>query len=80
MFQLAPLDPPPAAPPPPPAPAPPEPAKWQDAATATLEARGALVEERPFLVAKLPDHDLWIASFRDSESNLFSLMSEVKGG
>lgn len=50
------------------------------AATATLEARGAVVEQRPVLVAKLPDHDLWMSFFRDPESNVFALMSEVRRG
>jgi methylmalonyl-CoA/ethylmalonyl-CoA epimerase len=32
----------------------------------------------PHLVAKLPDHDLWLADFRDSEENILALMSEVR--
>lgn len=36
------------------------------------------VEETPHLIAKMPDHDLWMTSFRDSEQNLLVLMSEVK--
>jgi methylmalonyl-CoA/ethylmalonyl-CoA epimerase len=35
-------------------------------------------EEEPHLVAKLPDHDLWIGAFRDPEGNLLALMSEVR--
>ena len=30
------------------------------------------------LVAKMPDHDLWMTFFRDSENNLMGLMSEAK--
>jgi len=26
----------------------------------------------------MPDHDLWMTFFRDSEDNLMALMSEVK--
>ena len=32
----------------------------------------------PTLIAKMPDHELWIAFFRDSEPNLLALMSEVR--
>ena len=39
---------------------------------------GARFEDEPHLVAKMPDHDLWMTFFRDSENNLMGLMSEVK--
>lgn len=42
-----------------------------------LEARGTTCESKPHFVAKMPDHDLWMAFFRDTEGNLFGLMSEV---
>lgn len=42
-----------------------------------LVAKGVKVEEEPTLVAPMPDHDLWISSYRDSEDNYFALMSEV---
>ena len=45
---------------------------------ATLASRGVKVEEVPHLIAQMPDHDLWIGSYRDSEDNHFALMSEVK--
>ncbi|HTR66144.1 MAG TPA: VOC family protein [Terriglobales bacterium] len=38
---------------------------------------GAKFEGEPHLVAPMPDHDLWMAFFRDSENNLLALMSEV---
>lgn len=44
---------------------------------ATLEGRGVRVEEKPHVVAQMPDHDLWIGSYMDSEDNVFALMSEV---
>lgn len=44
----------------------------------TLVARGVHVEEAPRLIAPMPDHDLWISGYRDSEDNLFCLMSEVQ--
>lgn len=43
-----------------------------------LVSRGVAFVEMPHLVARMPDHDLWLASFRDSEDNLLSLMSEVR--
>lgn len=47
------------------------------AAHRALESRGVRVAEAPQLVAQMPDHDLWISSYRDSEDNFFALMSEV---
>lgn len=44
---------------------------------ATLESRGVIVEEKPHMIAQMPDHDLWIGSYQDSEGNVFALMSEV---
>jgi hypothetical protein len=29
------------------------------------------------VIARMPDHDLWLAEFRDSEDNTLALMSEV---
>jgi len=29
------------------------------------------------MIARMPDHDLWMTFFRDSENNLLALMSEV---
>ena len=44
----------------------------------TLSARGVLFEAEPHLIAKLPDHELWMAFFRDPDGNLLALMSEVR--
>jgi methylmalonyl-CoA/ethylmalonyl-CoA epimerase len=44
----------------------------------TLRQRGVQFVTAPHLVAKLPDHDLWLADFRDSEDNVLALMSEVR--
>jgi len=41
-------------------------------------ARGAKNESDPRLIAKMPDHDLWLAAVRDPEGNLIELMSEVR--
>jgi methylmalonyl-CoA/ethylmalonyl-CoA epimerase len=46
----------------------------------TLKARGAQWEGPPHLIAAMPDHDLWMAFFRDTEHNLLALMSEVSRG
>lgn len=42
-----------------------------------LSARGVRFEEKPILVARLEDHDLWMAAFRDGDNNLLALMSEI---
>ena len=43
-----------------------------------LVHRGVKIEDQPHVVARMPDHDLWLAAFRDSEGNLMALMSEVR--
>jgi methylmalonyl-CoA/ethylmalonyl-CoA epimerase len=48
------------------------------AAHGALVARGVTFVEAPRPVARLPDHDLWLALCRDSEGNLLALMSEVR--
>jgi methylmalonyl-CoA/ethylmalonyl-CoA epimerase len=30
----------------------------------------------PHMIAKMPDHELWLAEFRDSENNVLALMEE----
>jgi len=48
---------------------------------ATYEAfssRGVEFIVKPHLVARMPNYDLWLADFRDSEGNLLALMSEVQ--
>lgn len=48
------------------------------AAHAGMKGKGVQFEDEPHLIAKLPDHDLWMTFFRDSEGNLLALMSEVR--
>jgi methylmalonyl-CoA/ethylmalonyl-CoA epimerase len=48
------------------------------AAFEALSARGVAFEAKPHLIAKLPDHELWMAFFRDPDANLLALMSEVR--
>jgi methylmalonyl-CoA/ethylmalonyl-CoA epimerase len=47
-------------------------------AHAAMKAKGARFEDEPHMVARMPDHDLWMTFFRDTEDNLLALMSEVK--
>ena len=42
-----------------------------------LEAQGVTIRSKPHLVAPMPDHDLWMAFFDDSEGNLQALMAEL---
>ena len=44
-----------------------------------MKARGVAFERDPSLIAKMPDHELWMAFFRDPDQNLLALMSEVRG-
>jgi methylmalonyl-CoA/ethylmalonyl-CoA epimerase len=48
------------------------------AAHARLVERNVTTESEPHVVARMPDHDLWLAEFRDSEGNIMSFMSEVR--
>ena len=43
-----------------------------------MKSRGVEFVDKPHLIARLPDHELWMTFFRDSEGNLLSLMSEVQ--
>ena len=50
------------------------------ATAASLEQRGVRFEQPPHLVAPMPDHDLWMAFFRDPDANMLALMAEVPRG
>jgi methylmalonyl-CoA/ethylmalonyl-CoA epimerase len=45
-----------------------------------LKARGVEFESDPHMIAKMPDHDLWLAFLRDPDGNPVGLMSEVRAG
>jgi methylmalonyl-CoA/ethylmalonyl-CoA epimerase len=47
-------------------------------AHAQMKEKGVHFEDEPHLLARLPDHDLWMVFFRDTEGNLMGLMSEVR--
>jgi catechol 2,3-dioxygenase-like lactoylglutathione lyase family enzyme len=48
------------------------------AAREELAGRGVEFEDEPHLIAKMPDHELWMTFFRDPDRNLHGLMSEVR--
>lgn len=50
-----------------------------EAVTAELKAQGVAFEAEPHLVAKMPDHELWMAFFRDPDGHLLALMEEKRG-
>ncbi len=41
-------------------------------------AKGAVFGAEPHLIAKMPDHELWLADFKDTEGNAAALMAEVR--
>ena len=43
-----------------------------------LMGKGVVFLQDPHLIAKMPDHDLWMAFFQDPEGNLLGLMCEVR--
>ena len=43
-----------------------------------MKSRGVEFVDQPHLIAKLPDHDLWMTFFHDSEGSLLGMMSEVR--
>ncbi|MEO8660944.1 MAG: VOC family protein [Bryobacteraceae bacterium] len=50
------------------------------AAHQQIADRGATFVQGPHLVAKMPDHDLWMAFLEDPDGNTLALMSEVRKG
>jgi methylmalonyl-CoA/ethylmalonyl-CoA epimerase len=47
-----------------------------DAEVARLKSAGVYFEREPQMVARMPDHELWLAFFRDPDNNLLSLLDE----
>jgi methylmalonyl-CoA/ethylmalonyl-CoA epimerase len=43
-----------------------------------LTSRGVAFVATPHAIAKMPEYELWMAFFRDSEGNMVGLMSEVR--
>ena len=49
-----------------------------DAAYADLRAGSVEFLGAPHIIAKMPDHELWMAFFRDGEGNTLALMHEKR--
>jgi methylmalonyl-CoA/ethylmalonyl-CoA epimerase len=49
-----------------------------DATYADLTSKGVPFHSAPHMIAKLPDHELWMAFFRDGEGNTLALMHEKR--
>ena len=47
------------------------------AAHQRLKDAGAKFDDEPHLIARMPDHELWMTFFRDTEGNVLALMSEA---
>ena len=47
-----------------------------DDAYRELRQRGVVFRDEPHLIAKMPDHELWMAFFDDGEGNTHALMQE----
>lgn len=47
-----------------------------DATKSELLGKGVAFIDEPHMIAKMPDHELWLAEFRDSENNVLALMEE----
>jgi methylmalonyl-CoA/ethylmalonyl-CoA epimerase len=41
-----------------------------------LSGKGVKFIDEPHLIAKMPDHELWLVAFLDSENNMLALMEE----
>lgn len=41
-----------------------------------LKERKAVVHQEPHIIARMPDHDLWLMWIKDSEGNLLGIMEE----
>jgi methylmalonyl-CoA/ethylmalonyl-CoA epimerase len=48
------------------------------AARAELVARGVPFDDEPHLIARMPDHELWMTFFRDPDRNVHGLMTELR--
>lgn len=51
-----------------------------NAAYAKLKAQAVRLIDEPHLIAKMPDHDLWMFFCYDPDGNTVGLMSEVRPG
>jgi hypothetical protein len=44
----------------------------------TMKARGVTFTDDPHMISKMPDHELWMAFFKDVDENVLAIMSEVR--
>jgi len=49
-----------------------------ESAVAALRLRQVYFEREPHLVAKMPDHELWMAFLSDPDGNMLALMEEKR--
>ncbi|HTD04129.1 VOC family protein [Undibacterium sp.] len=49
-----------------------------DAVYGKLRNAGVAFVDRPHLVSKMPDHDLWMVFFKDPDGHLLALMEEKR--
>lgn len=42
-----------------------------------LKGNGVVFHQSPHLVARMPDHELWIAFLKDPDENILGVMSEI---
>ncbi|MBA2683647.1 MAG: VOC family protein [Gemmatimonadaceae bacterium] len=47
-----------------------------DGVKSELAGKGVAFIDEPHMIAKMPDHELWLVAFRDSEGNMLALMEE----
>jgi methylmalonyl-CoA/ethylmalonyl-CoA epimerase len=45
---------------------------------AELAGKGVAFRSEPHMIAQMPDHQLWLCDFEDSEGNLLALMEEKR--
>ena len=43
-----------------------------------LKERQVTIHQEPHIIARMPDHDLWLMWIKDSEGNLLGIMEERK--
>ncbi len=47
-----------------------------ESAVSEMKAKEVKFEDEPHLIAKMPDHELWMTFFRDPDEHLLGLMEE----
>jgi methylmalonyl-CoA/ethylmalonyl-CoA epimerase len=43
-----------------------------------IKSRGTEFRDQPHMIARMPDHELWMTFFKDTEGNTLALISEVR--